>query len=591
MHGLSKYIEMHRSRIISFIWLIGLIFIMIFSSTNTGDSGYFESNKHLTASQISAAGRGSIQINQNEGVFWFIHITDTQSMWRSKEKTDMFVDFLNISEQYIKPAFYLHTGDIVDSDYHNFFAHNQGQLAYEWNNYSQSLQTVNMTSDIYFDVMGNHDTYADPEYKWFRNSSMQKTPMYDFIKQYPFGKYHFLGLHTPENLGAKYPFSLFGYLSDSELDWYESKLQSQTDARVTVAFGHHPAYEMFQGGIRFNQLNRKYGVDLYLVGHGHMDTYEEIESGTVSYMTPKLSNQEKSYRIIAIYGDIISESIQAYDNWPVGMICSPADHKNVYLDYNRNQLKSADKIRALAFDKESVIKVEWRSDINQEWKPMTNQFGPLYEADWDSSLNDGKIHAVEIRITNSRGAVKIESIEFSSEKIEHFGWKYGSRIIILTVVGLFAVPITIKAKKRWLEPSKYRKPEDQNVDPALKKNMLIRLALLLFVPLTFAEIWPGKWAAVFGLYYIGNGGIHFYDNNLLFGAVVILFSILLPSSTLSKKRALGGLITFPLSILFSIVGLVIYVSRSLISLISPGYLLLIALDLLAIKRAMALRKK
>ena len=97
---------------------------------------------------------------------------------------------------------------------------------------------------------------------------------------------------------------------------------------------------------------------------------------------------------------------------PIGVICSPADHKNVYGDYNHELLKSTSKIRALAFDRTAISKVEWSVDGNGQWKPMTNAHGPLYEADWDQALNDGKIHRVEVRITNVDGDTKIEQIEF-----------------------------------------------------------------------------------------------------------------------------------------------------------------------------------
>ena len=132
---------------------------------------YIQTSPVLT----SAPSIGSIPLGENDGIFWFIHITDTQSMWTSQDRIDMFTNFLITSNKTIAPSFYLNTGDIVDSDYHDLFRSNTGQRSFEWNNYSNSLEIAGMTPDIYYDVMGNHDTYGDEGFKWYMNSSMQKT--------------------------------------------------------------------------------------------------------------------------------------------------------------------------------------------------------------------------------------------------------------------------------------------------------------------------------------------------------------------------------------------------------------------------------
>lgn len=592
---MKKSIKPFKRQFTSLIFLSVLLFLMAYSypgSEITSSPVFIDTiNTSPKPSQYANPSRGAIEFGDGDGVFWFIHLTDTQNMWVAAERTLKFIDFLNTTEHVINPALYIHTGDIVDSDYHGFFGPKVGQLDFEWLNYSQALQITNMTSDIYYDSMGNHDIYGDPGFTWYLNYSMQKKLQYDFVRDYSFGRYHFVALHTPENGGAYYPFSLNGYLSKEELDWYETTLQKEPDADVTVAFGHHPAYEMFEGQARFHQLNRRYGVDLYLVGHGHMDTYQELESGTVSYMTPQLMNSEKSYRLFAIQGTTISESVQAYGQWPIGVICSPADHKNVYGDYNHELLKSTSKIRALAFDRTAISKVEWSVDGNGQWKPMTNAHGPLYEADWDQALNDGKIHRVEVRITNVDGDTKIEQIEFSSVKVEHFGWQYGYRIAVIGFIALIAVPTARIAKNRWMEPTKYQKSELERVDPILKKNMLARLFVLLFVPLTFAYIWPGQLTGVFSLYYISSRGLIFNDNNFIFGVVLIIFSFINPSGSLSKRKCVRGLFAYPFSMLIIVGEILIYYSYSAISLLCPGYIALLILDVLAIRRTIQMIKE
>ena len=73
-------------------------------------------------------------------------------------------------------------------------------------------------------------------------------------------KYHFVGLNVGEDNGIKYPFALFGYLNQTELNWYESRLKANTDADLTISFGHMPAYEILQGGNRFFDLNRIFQI-------------------------------------------------------------------------------------------------------------------------------------------------------------------------------------------------------------------------------------------------------------------------------------------------------------------------------------------
>jgi predicted phosphodiesterase len=537
------------------------------------------------------------------GIFWFIHITDTQSMYQPdkliKDREQWFFDFANETVNTIEPKFVLNTGDLVNSDYHGFFNKHTGQIPYEWNTYNQILTSAGMNKSNYYDVMGNHDVYEDEGFTWYLNGSIQQQLYYDFeFDLSALGttkNYHFIGLHTPEDHGAKYPFSLFGYLNNSELDWYEKKLIENNDADLTVIFGHHPAYEIAEGGSRFFQLNQKYGVDLYLVGHGHDNNQEMINNEMVSIETAKLSDAKDCYRIMVVDDDIISSSVQTKYQWPVGVISSPSDYQNIYADMTATKITQLDEIHVMTWSPKEIKSVEWRymkeednEDSWSDWNSMTNKGSALYIADIDSqtkaNLMDGDEHFIQTNITDSSSS-KIETIEYKMEKKFMWGWYYGRPLITIGIIFVFIGMPATKAIMRKKE--KFRaKRDEEKVDPKIAKLIIIKLCILLFVPLLFAEIWANEVVAIFSTFFWRTSGILWSDTNMFLTAGLVILGIIIPLFNLSpQKRYWMVLIVLPLDIGVIILFLYFYCKVfTLISLLAPGYYLLIGCDMLLYKR-------
>ena len=527
-------------------------------------------------------------------------ISDTQSTWGRADREIWFERFFNETFRTIDAKFVINTGDLVDSDYHGFLQKHTGQRAFEWQNYSLLLDRAGMNQTNYYDVAGNHDCYDDPGFTWYLDYSVQQKLYYDFTVNLDTGdglqKYHFIGLHVPEDNGIKYPFALFGYLNETELDWYESVLEKNQDAAVTVAFGHMPAYEVSQGGSRFFQLNKKYGVDLYLTGHGHDNTYQMVDNVMPSYETGKLTDDGNFYRIVAIENNIISTSVQVKDEWPVGVITSPVDHHNVYAQFPDKQIAEVEEIHALAWDPLGVDKVEWRytkdedhTDSWSDWAAMTPVSGPYYLASGSRDLADDEDHLIQIKITGGSGE-KIEQIEYKSERKMHWGWFYMRPLIIIGVVFIFSTPaLKYIARKRGTYPPKR---EEELVDPKLKRLLFLKMLCIFVLPLTFAPIWADEVVAVFALFYMRASGVYWYANNMLFASPLFLFGILAAAGNLSpRKRYWMSFIVVPLNI--ACIGFLVYFyafTVGWLGLLAPGFYAIIGCELLIFRRERELMK-
>ncbi len=533
------------------------------------------------------------------GMIWWLQVTDTQDMWYNAGKKTWFRDFLNVTARIIAPTCILNTGDLCNDDTQGFFGGDPGQKTADWQAYAQLLQETEMNDTYYYDIMGNHDGYSDPGFPHFLTYSMQKRLYYNFTVATLFGKYLFIGLHTQEDQGIRYPFEFFGHLNQTELDWYETSLKENPNVNVTVVFGHIPAYEIFEGFDRFLALNRQYGVDLYLVGHGHENTWERVDNRMVSWETAMLGDYTDSYRIMAIDNNGIATSVQSKDAWPVGVITSPVDWRNVYGDYNAAQLASPGEVHVLAWDPQGIQSVEWRATVRGDgqvcwstWQPMVAQSGPLYAAAWDSELGDGATHLVQAKIHNTLGQEKIEQIEYQSTPRFAFGWWFNRPLIAIVVAGalvtLLPLKFVLRRKKRILP-----KREDRRVDPQVRKLFLVKLLCVFLLPLTFTAIWPGEIVAIFSLFYWRASGIFIYAFNWLYSLASWVFGIFFPIFNLSpRRRKIMLFLVMPGSIGAPLFMLSYYtLTLGLISLLAPGYYACFICDVLIIKREIALNRE
>jgi hypothetical protein len=121
--------------------------------------------------------------NNNSDIFWFLHITDTQALYRDPARIAWFQEFLNNTQRVINPKFIVNTGDLTGEDYGGFFTPFPGPDLSEWQVYDQVLNETGMNASFYYDLNGNHDNYQDINYQYYLNYSMQHKLYYDFTIQ------------------------------------------------------------------------------------------------------------------------------------------------------------------------------------------------------------------------------------------------------------------------------------------------------------------------------------------------------------------------------------------------------------------------
>ncbi len=413
-------------------------------------------NHYLNGLNINLFDNGFID-NENNKLFWFAVISDTQFLWYDSEKLSQFYQFLNESFKTIKPTFIYHTGDIVDADNGN------QQRIEEWQYYNQSLYDNNMNSTIYMDIMGNHDSVADPDNSYFLNYSMMGKSygvlQYSFNRSFSFGDYAFIGLNTAkdEYFGA-FDFAFLGYLDTQELDWYENELKKYSTCKAIFTFGHHPiSYPPFNyllsnkstSGKDFFQLNNKYNVLCYFAGHAHANFYQE-QNQTFSIVTTKFDDEGGTYRIIAIDHNEISSSIEHIGEWPQGIITSPPRSNYPYTATENIN----DTIRVLAWDPKGVISVQWAifniTDNSQltEWQNLENIYfnNPLWQDSF--SYKEPGEYLLKILINGGSGTSMREIHIYIPINPTNYLFELILIIIILTIAFIGIAFIIVYYKRR-----------------------------------------------------------------------------------------------------------------------------------------------
>ena len=390
---------------------------------------------------------------ENDRIFWFMTITDTHIGTSGSQDTDNLSWVVHEGKDVINPSFIVLAGDITDGSNGSFIP-GGGPYDSEWEEYNTTLDKLNtgINADNFFDIPGNHDAYNDADFSYYLANSVQGQAtgrtQASWTRQFPYGKYHFLGANTSANDGedfcifCKY-YGDYAGLDSGELDFLGSELYDHSDAELTLVFGHHPMENtgyssdtwLFYGAPEFAALLRYYCISSYTYGHTHRFSEAfftqgiEYETSTPYTITPGVfyininslgEESFKHFNVTAIDCNGISMVTQEIDRWPVVMITTPMDRnlgKNAHplLDYTVPN-GTGNPLRALLFDSNvSACMAEYRIDGESVWHSMDRvETNPnLWEAAWDTSaLNEG-VHTVEVRATGSEGTVQTDMISVS----------------------------------------------------------------------------------------------------------------------------------------------------------------------------------
>jgi len=360
-------------------------------------------------------------------LFWFMVISDTHIGADGHQDTDYLHWTVTKARRLIDPSFIVNTGDLTDST--NGGVIPNGPYADEWYAYWQILDAAGIDATFYYDIPGNHEAYNDSDFDYYLAYSVQGqatgSTQHSWVREFPFGSYHFLGVCTPGNDGASFsvwPWDDFGDhagLDDNELTFIESELANHSNAALTVVFGHHP----FEAGYStwtdtgltyglepFLGLLDNFGVSTYGFGHTHNyleDMYQINLYSSVFYMNAaSLGKSDRDhYAVMAIDGNGLSISPAQAGTWPLGLITAPMDWclgacPN-YFAYAVPHSRS-NPIRALVFDENPVLQVHFRVDHTGDWHAMKQVGGtPVWFGLWDSTTYAPGYHTVEVAAEGS----------------------------------------------------------------------------------------------------------------------------------------------------------------------------------------------
>jgi len=348
-------------------------------------------------------------------IFWFIQVADTHiDNDASADEITYFEWVLNESVAIVDPLFVVNTGDLVD--------HSEG-LCYwcgireeEWTLYRNITDSAGMTDDFYFDIVGNHDTYADEDASYYLDLSIQghaqgtTQPHWRF--DLPFGSYHFFSIATTCNDWLGWPADN-NIVTEEEYDEILRNLDANTDTNLTIGVGHHDYYTYLStsNAEQVDYLLSTYNVPLYIHGHEHSYGVRLSDRGVIRAMASSLGKkQDEHYCVWAVDSDALSHTcVPAHDPWPMVIITAPVDAllgvedetTNPYAPYVPPTLTEA-PIRVLAFDAEPITSLNYVWDTGATGSfEQSGEIHGQWLATFDSTAFTEGIHDLTVEATGS----------------------------------------------------------------------------------------------------------------------------------------------------------------------------------------------
>lgn len=382
---------------------------------------------HLTVSAGNP--RGAYYSSDNNHVLWFLHVSDTHIGASGTTDSSRLQWLVTTARSVINPQFIVATGDLTDSTNGNFLGYPNGPYQVEWDQYKSILANAGAGADFFYDLPGNHDAYNDRDFAYYLANSVQGRATHatqlSWTRILGSVKYHFLGVNTAGNNGA--PFSLtrpwgdYAGLDAAERTFINAQLQANSDAALTLVFGHHPVTDtgnsddtwIGDGHQEFIQALDVNAASTYNYGHTHRysqalftgNAYTGFMSGDGIhyYNVASLGKSSGSYySLVAIDCNGLSSITPSTNGWPVVLITAPIDRYiggavNPYAYTVPNS--STNPIRALVFDAGAVSAVTYRIDAGATWNSMSRVTGStvLWEATWNASALAPGDHTIEVR--------------------------------------------------------------------------------------------------------------------------------------------------------------------------------------------------
>lgn len=385
----------------------------------------------LTALSMSASGADPHSANycpDTDKVMWFIHASDPHIGTSGSVDTTNLNWLVTTARGVISPSFIVVSGDLTDSTNGNLLGYPNGPYQAEWDAYKAILNNAGVDASLYFDIPGNHDAYNDASFAYYRANSIQgratgKTQV-SWSRIGPWGKYHFLGISTPDNSGDAFsffwPYGDYAGLDSDELAFINAELQAHDDADLTFVFGHHPLAPtgsstdtyVYYGRDAFVSMMDTQKASLYGYGHTHVSSEQffsqNMSEGVFYFNVSSLGKDNPNqYTLTAIDCNGIASVTQNIGSWPVVLVTAPTDRNlgNVVNPFAYTVTNSAtNPIRALVLDPNPVTQVQFRVN-GGSLRNMSQVVGNtrLWQGVWDaSSLTEG-VYGIDVVATTGSG--------------------------------------------------------------------------------------------------------------------------------------------------------------------------------------------
>ena len=392
-------------------------------------------------------------------VFWFIHISDLHINEDINDASNNLLYLINISENIIKPAFVVATGDLT----HDWLS--LSQKPDDWAHYYDLISSNISFLGKYYDIPGNHDRYEDINWNGYVQNSARGLEGEGWVGQFHWdlSRHRFIALNTCDQEGYSREYYLcyngvadFPELSSGELSWASENgntFRTDQQNKLIFLFGHHsintdetflsglfdttyvqecyiyPEFPADRGATQLVNIMSNNKVSVYAYGHTHVndekwnvDLPGGVPNTTLLVNTASLG-ESGSYRVFAIDNGGVSTTVAQVGEWPVVLITAPIDRdlggskgggQNLYAKPIPNSSKNV--IRALVFNPIPPSSVKYYIDGNYggDMQPV-NGVPNLYETTaWNAStLNPGSIHTIAVKTNDSEPGHKI-SVEITN---------------------------------------------------------------------------------------------------------------------------------------------------------------------------------
>ena len=348
-------------------------------------------------------------------VFWFLVMSDQHITARDSDGPERLEWLLTDCMDIVEPDIIFNMGDLTDaSKGEPLVSVHPGQQDEEWQLYRQILDDTGITVDRYIDLPGNHDQYSERGLDHYLQYSLAGTTFgrtqHSVVIDKPWGSYHFMGIDTAGNDGAGFPFDNAG-LDLGELMEIQGALQDNTQARLTLMFGHHPivrpdlGFKLGEGSDEIQDLMGDFNVRAYFYGHTHeyRDLYWPDNERMPTTLHENVDSfgkaDENQLLLVSVDNDNLHIRQVSIQEWPWVIITTPSDSRqgesNPWAFDVPAGLESA-PVRALGFTADPFLSCDFRVD-DLGWHAMAPLGNHLFQASMDTRNMAQGSHSLEVR--------------------------------------------------------------------------------------------------------------------------------------------------------------------------------------------------